>query len=130
MSTSDPWSGQHGPPNLPPAGWYQNPEGPGQRYWDGQMWTEHYSDQPAPPQYAAPQYAPNSGYGQYPPAAPGPSGLVIAGYIFAVLIPFVGFILGIVAVTRPQPAISKQGVWIIVVSVVAFVVWLSIAASS
>ncbi len=25
----------------PPPGWYQNPEGPGQRYWDGTQWTEH-----------------------------------------------------------------------------------------
>ena len=28
---------------LPPAGWYPNPEAPGQRYWDGQGWTEHVS---------------------------------------------------------------------------------------
>ncbi len=25
--------------SLPPAGWY--PQGAGQRYWDGQQWTEH-----------------------------------------------------------------------------------------
>lgn len=25
-----------------PAGWYPNPEGTGQRYWDGSQWTEHY----------------------------------------------------------------------------------------
>lgn len=26
---------------MPPAGWFPDPEGPGQRYWDGQSWTEH-----------------------------------------------------------------------------------------
>ena len=24
-----------------PAGWYPNPEGAGQRYWDGHQWTAH-----------------------------------------------------------------------------------------
>jgi hypothetical protein len=28
------------PPPMP-AGWYSDPEGPGQRYWDGENWTEH-----------------------------------------------------------------------------------------
>jgi Protein of unknown function (DUF2510) len=29
------------PPPAMPAGWYSNPEGGGQRYWDGKNWTEH-----------------------------------------------------------------------------------------
>jgi hypothetical protein len=28
------------PPTMP-AGWYADPEGRGQRYWDGKNWTEH-----------------------------------------------------------------------------------------
>ena len=32
----------------PPPGWYQNPEGPGQRYWDGIRWTDQYAPAPAP----------------------------------------------------------------------------------
>lgn len=28
-------------PQPPPAGWYDDPEGPGQRWWDGTAWTEH-----------------------------------------------------------------------------------------
>jgi hypothetical protein len=28
------------PPAMP-AGWYSDPEGEGQRYWDGKNWTEH-----------------------------------------------------------------------------------------
>ena len=54
------------------------------------------------------------------------SGLVIVGYILAALMPGIGFILGIVVATRPDKAIAKHGVWIIVVSVVAFIVWLAI----
>jgi Protein of unknown function (DUF2510) len=30
-----------------PAGWHPDPDGGGRlRYWDGQRWTEHYSDNP------------------------------------------------------------------------------------
>jgi hypothetical protein len=42
----------------PPPGWYQDPSGPGLRWWDGTRWTEH--EQPAvalpppPPSVAAP----------------------------------------------------------------------------
>jgi cytoskeletal protein RodZ len=32
-----------------PAGWYPNPEGPGQRYWNGEQWLEPVS-QPQVPQ--------------------------------------------------------------------------------
>ncbi len=28
---------------LPPAAWYPNPTGPGQRYWDGAQWTQNYA---------------------------------------------------------------------------------------
>lgn len=35
---------------APPAGWYQDPGGPGLRYWDGAQWTRHVrsQDQAAP----------------------------------------------------------------------------------
>jgi hypothetical protein len=33
------------PAALPPAGWFRNPSGPGLRWWDGTMWTEHTHDQ-------------------------------------------------------------------------------------
>ena len=35
------WSQESGDP---PPGWYTDPDGPGQRWWDGQRWTEHVSD--------------------------------------------------------------------------------------
>jgi hypothetical protein len=31
------------PPTMP-AGWYSDPEGGGQRYWDGANWTEHRAE--------------------------------------------------------------------------------------
>jgi Protein of unknown function (DUF2510) len=37
--------GQFGPPSAPPPGWYANPTGPGQRYWDGTGWTQ-WTDPP------------------------------------------------------------------------------------
>lgn len=42
------------PPN-PPAGWYADPGGAGQRYWDGTSWTEHVQGAAAatPPVYGA-----------------------------------------------------------------------------
>lgn len=27
----------------PPPGWYDNPEAPGKRYWDGEKWTDSYA---------------------------------------------------------------------------------------
>jgi hypothetical protein len=106
-------------PPTAPAGWYVNPSGVGQRYWDGEQWTDSYSGAGPPPPEPEPMAA----------SAPGERtanmGLVIAGYIFAVLIPLVGFILGVVAATRPQKQISKHGVWIIVVSVIVTVLYLA-----
>lgn len=139
--------------SAPEAGWYTNPSGPGVRYWDGHGWTEHvdqmapvapyqspsvaappprpftpppppppyagYAQPPGPPAYSNPGYAP----------AQGTSGLVVVGYVMAAVIPLVGFILGIVIATRPDPNTSKHGVWVIVVSVVAAIVWYAIWSS-
>jgi Protein of unknown function (DUF2510) len=38
------------PPRLPPAGWYEDPEGTAaHRFWDGRSWTEHTSGTLLPP---------------------------------------------------------------------------------
>ena len=34
------------PPRHFPAGWYRNLKGPGQRYWDGQAWTDRTQPRP------------------------------------------------------------------------------------
>jgi hypothetical protein len=64
------------PPSAQP-GWYTNPNGFGQRYWDGSNWTDHVRTDPAPPpqQYVgqwsdyayAAQTHPPSPYGTHAP---------------------------------------------------------------
>jgi hypothetical protein len=138
--------------NSPAAGWYVNPSGPGQRYWDGTRWTEHidesvpatpYSSPPSSAPPPPPAYAAQGGYVPPPPGHPyagqmypqpaqqGVSGLVIVGYVTAVVIPIVGFILGIVCATRrDEPQTARHGVWVIVLSVLAFVIWVAIISSN
>ncbi len=60
----------------------------------------------------------------------GTSALVVLGYVLAVFVPFVGFVLGIIAATRPARAVSKHGVWIILVSVVMFFLLLYLLTGS
>jgi hypothetical protein len=55
--------------------------------------------------------------------------LVVLGYITAITMPVIGFILGIVVATRPAKAMSKHGAWIIVVSIIASIVWILILTS-
>jgi hypothetical protein len=55
--------------------------------------------------------------------------LVVLGYITAVAMPLIGFILGIVIIARLNKPISKHGAWIIVVSIVASIVWVLVFTS-
>ena len=105
---------------APPAGWYKNPGGPGERYWDGEKWTDSYAKED--PQPAVVQPTPSSVERDGEKAGT----FEIVGYIMAVLIPFVGFIMGIIGAAQRR----KHGVWIIVVSVVAFVIWLALISAS
>jgi uncharacterized membrane protein YhaH (DUF805 family) len=108
------------PPAVPAAGWYADPSGQGgQRYWNGEQWTDH-RQAAAPINHWAPSALGEQG---------GTSGLVVVGYILAAVMPIVGFVLGIVVFTRPAKAVSKHGIWIIVVSVVAFILWIAILSS-
>jgi hypothetical protein len=59
------WSNE---PGAPPPGWYTDPDGPGQRWWDGERWTEHVSEVEFvlhPPSAYVPQHP-------VPPSAPPP----------------------------------------------------------
>ena len=49
--------------------------------------------------------------------------LVPLGYVFAVIVPFVGLILGIIAATRPAGRARKNGPWIVALATLAFAVW-------
>ena len=65
----------------------------------------------------------------YPTTQAGIAGIEIAGYIFAVLMPLVGFILGIISAVKPKPQGTNHGVFIIIVSVVAFLFWMMILSA-
>jgi hypothetical protein len=96
--------------DLPPAGWYADPEDPSQqRYWDGTTWTEHrvpgpppaaqqptqpptqpsdpWSTEPTAPwgtQAGDPSYAPNQGL-SFPQRGPETSGAAIAALVMGIL---------------------------------------------
>jgi hypothetical protein len=109
----------------PGPGFYADTTAPGrERYWDGSQWTDHFRPASGPAQTGPTFIAPAT-----PVVEDAAGGIVVTGYIFAVLMPIVGFVLGIVAVTRPAKATSRHGVWIIVASVVAFIVWWAILTS-
>lgn len=75
------------PPQALPAGWYANPGGPGQRWWDGSHWGEQYREGP-----------PQGG-----PRAKGPRVVaLIAGL-------FVAVILGVLVVAVIQEATDDGG---------------------
>lgn len=52
-----------------------------------------------------------------------PGALVPLGYVFAVILPFVGLVLGIIAATRPSLSARRHGPWIIAVAALAFAGW-------
>jgi hypothetical protein len=104
---------------LPAAGWYDLPDGTGVGYWNGTDWTSNVM--PPPRTHVTTETKDEFR-----------AGLVGTGYVMAVLMPLIGFILGIVIITRPQKSTSKHGVWIVVLSCATFVVgliWLIYAAS-
>ncbi len=82
-------------------GWYGEGSQPNvERYHDGNRWTD--AERPAKVKTGMP-------------------GLAVAGYWFAVLVPIVGLILGVIVGARHQPGEGKNhGPWIIATSVVVF----------
>jgi Protein of unknown function (DUF2510) len=103
-----------------PPGWYPGPND-SHSYWDGCAWT-HHADRDRtvrPLQVTVPSITPVKN--------PNHSNLVSGGYIFAVVMPLIGFVLGLVAVTRPEPATSKHGMKIIGLSIVAFIIYFKLA---
>jgi hypothetical protein len=99
------------PPITSPPGWYPDPAGYGQRYWDGRVWSNHVAPLPAPP-----------------PERGAPAGDWVGGVLISLLFPIVGFIAGIVYVARGG-AKREVGIVCIVLSTLCFFLWLSILSS-
>jgi hypothetical protein len=122
----------HPPPTHVPPGWYPDPNGlPTQRWWDGQRWT----DQLAPLVAAGALRTPAADY------AYGPTGAAAANHrkvqarhheayrqltLFAVLIPLVGFVLGILYLTKSRAVDRKLGEHLVVCAIVANLIWFAI----
>jgi hypothetical protein len=86
--------------DLPPAGWYSDPEDPSQqRYWDGSSWTEHRTPAAPPEQWGTqpgsepdpwgaqpgtPSYAPSPGL-SFQQRGPQTSGPAIAALVMGIL---------------------------------------------
>jgi hypothetical protein len=97
-----------------PAGWYLDPAGQGQRYWDGFAWTNHLA--PFPPYVALPQEEPQPATGDW-----------IGAVLLPLLMPLVGLIAGLiwalVGGTKRQPGLVCLGAsavmmlaWIVVIN--------------
>jgi hypothetical protein len=93
-------------------GYYPDPNDPKvERYYDGKKWTDNRQPIRA-----------SGGSGEKEQEA---SGTIVVGYILAIIIPIVGFIIGLTQINK-----NRHGVWVVVVSVVAFVVWIAIWSAS
>jgi hypothetical protein len=92
-----------------PAGWYDNPTGPGQRYWDGVKWTDSYA-QPV-----------KKGWG---------FAKLFFGYLFAVMGGLLGIIFGLTALFNSDPRTKHHGIAILAISIIATIVWITMLGSS
>lgn len=70
-----------------PAGWHEDPNDASQlRYWDGEQWTDHYAPKPPTAGTRDDRKTNNS--------------LAGLGWVTAFLLPFVGFIIGLVLANK------------------------------
>lgn len=113
------------PPSQPPAGWYSDPTVPGgQRYWDGAAWTDHaVGPTPAGAPAQGAYYPAQGGYAPPQEKEQEATGTIIAGYIFAVIFPLVGFVIGLTQINR-----NRHGLWVVLLSVAAFIGWIVLIA--
>jgi hypothetical protein len=96
---------------APGPGFYPDPSDSAvNRYWDGSAWTD--SRESRAPTTSTPDKQQNA------------DGTIIAGYVLAILMPLIGFIIGLTQINR-----NRHGIWVVVVSIAAFFIWLSIIAS-
>ena len=92
-----------------PAGWYADPNQPGQqRYWDGAAWTAHIAPAAAPPPapgYGAPGWAP-----PYVAQPPKTNGMAVASLVLGILwLYWLGSILALVFGYVARSQITSSG---------------------
>ena len=112
--------------NGTPAGWYDDPEQPGQqRYWDGNAWTEHRAPgtaAPTPPPAAAPAPTPPPAG---PPAPTPPPAAAAATAGAPLMAPPPG------AAPAPTPAkSSNKALWIVLTVLGLFLVLIIVAIAA
>lgn len=105
---------------MTPAGWYADPQGHGQRYWDGFNWTE-YLRVSAPVAAAPLEVQPV----KRDMRADATTMSWVGGMLLSLILPIGGLILGFVWLNRPGTK-SHAGKACIVVSIL--VILLSVAA--
>lgn len=86
----------------PPPGWYPDPGGQGQRYWDGRQWTQHLGPGAPPVQPSAEEKATAVEWIGLP--------------LLSLLIPVVGFIFGALFVAKTG---TKRTVGIVCLAIAA-----------
>jgi Protein of unknown function (DUF2510) len=99
-------------PATPGAGWYPDPTGHGQRFWDGARWTEHYAP---PPGVALAQQDDD----------PNKVSNLIGGILISLLIPIVGVIVGIVWLAKGR---TQQGLIFLGISLVSILGYVALTA--
>jgi hypothetical protein len=55
--------------------------------------------------------------------------VVVLGYITAFSMPPIGFVIGLILAIRSDRPNSRHGLWIIIVSVIASIVWIAVLSS-
>jgi hypothetical protein len=89
---------------MPPPGWHPDPNDPTQwRWWDGEEWTDKRSPRDGVKR--------SSGNG------------VAAGYVMAIVIPIVGFLIGLALLVRDD----RNGAPVMGVSLIAGFIYFQIA---
>jgi len=96
---------------APPPGFYDDGSGR-QRWWDGEAWTEHRQGAPAP--------VPAEDEGDE-----GISGTAIVGYLLALVIPFIGFLIGLALIARKD----RHGIGVTLLATAVFFAYIVVVAS-
>lgn len=124
-----------------PAGWYPDPTGAAaERYWDGIAWSTEFTRSAPPAQGMMPGAVPGAiravpyptyGAAYYAPTATSSTpGIVVVGYVFAVLFPLIGLILAALTSGSNDPAVKPHGTKIALVAVAAMVCWIAVRSST